>query len=114
MLKSHLKHTEMIYITKSLNSQPRGWFYMQAEALHECFACERSFKASDSILAGVSIHFSEQYCSKACEDEFEQYLASETKLAEELGLAAPAEIKLTEDAARKIINQFHLKLSKEK
>ena len=86
---------------------------MLAEQIKECIACECLFKASDAILAGVSIANSEQYCSPQCEQEFEQYLESEVALATERGLAS-AEPKLTEAEARRIIGNFHLKLTQEK
>ena len=83
------------------------------EAIKECLACEAKFKQSDSILAGVAIAYSEQYCSVACQDTFEQFLQDEVSEAEELALNAP-EQKLSEADVRKIVNNFHLKLTKEK
>jgi hypothetical protein len=86
---------------------------MLAEQIKECIACEREFKGSDALLAGVSIINCEQYCSPQCELDFEQYLESEVALATERGLTS-AEPKLTEADARRIIGNFHLKLTQEK
>jgi hypothetical protein len=82
-----------------------------AEQIKECLACETHFKQSDAILAGVTIAYSEQYCSKACELEFEQYLQEETERADELNIVRE---QITETEIRKIVNNFHLKLTKEK
>ena len=86
---------------------------MLAEQIKECIACERAFKSSDAILAGVAIANSEQYCSKECEQDFQEYIEAEMQRATELGLALH-EPKLTEADARRIIGNFHLKLTQEK
>jgi hypothetical protein len=83
------------------------------EAIKECLACEAKFKQSDSILKGVAIAYSEQYCSKECEENFEQYLELEVAQAEQRALNSP-EQKLSEADVRKIVNNFHLKLTKDK
>jgi hypothetical protein len=84
-----------------------------SEAIKECLACESHFKQSDSILKGVTITLSEQYCSKECEENFEQFLAAEVAQAEQRALNSP-EQKLSEADVRKIVNNFHLKLTKDK
>jgi hypothetical protein len=83
------------------------------EETYECLACESKFKQSDSILKGVAILNSAQYCSTECEASYEEYLAAEVKRAEELGLAR-SEQSLSEADIRKVVNQFHLKLTKDK
>ena len=87
---------------------------MLAEQIKECLACETAFKQSDAILKGVSIAFSEQYCSKECETSFEQYLAEQVHEATERGIASNEPIKLNEAEVRKLVNNFHLKLTKDK
>lgn len=82
-----------------------------AEQIKECIACERAFKQSDAILVGVTIEYSEQYCSKECEEQFEQFLQDESEVAKELELHKET---ITAADVTKIINNFHLKLTKDK
>ena len=42
--------------------------------IRECLACEQSFDPTDYILQDVKEQFKDQYCSKSCQDSYEQYL----------------------------------------
>jgi hypothetical protein len=79
-----------------------------SEEVHECLACEAKFKQSDAILAGVAIIFSSQYCSKECQENFEQCLELESKLATERALATA---ETQEAVIRKVVSGFNLKIN---
>lgn len=42
--------------------------------IRECLACEQSFDPADYELQQVEVKFKDQYCSKSCQDSYEQYL----------------------------------------
>lgn len=42
--------------------------------IKECLSCERAFDPSKALEDGVLPQYAQQYCSKKCEDVFEQYL----------------------------------------
>lgn len=54
--------------------------------IRECLACEKSYAPLDALKDGVQIKFSGQYCSKACEDSFEEFLAQSAAEAKLNGL----------------------------
>lgn len=47
----------------------------QVANIRECLACEQPFDPTDFILQQVTDQFKDQYCSKSCQDSYEEYLA---------------------------------------